>query len=110
MLSGGNMQKVVVARETKKIPSLLVANQPTRGVDVGAIEFIHKKIINLCHHQTAVLLVSSDLTEVFSLADRILVFYAGNIVANITNVKEITEEELGLYMLGLKRMDEVKYE
>ncbi len=108
MLSGGNMQKVVVARETKKVPDLLVANQPTRGVDIGAIEFIHRKIINLCQQQTAILLVSSDLSEVFSLADQILVFYAGDIVARITNCKDISEEELGLYMLGLKRMGEVQ--
>jgi ABC-type uncharacterized transport system ATPase subunit len=108
MLSGGNMQKVVVARETRKTPSLLVANQPTRGVDIGAIEFIHKKIVDLSCDKTAVLLVSSDLTEVFRLADKIIVFYAGKIVAKITNVSEITEEELGLYMLGLKSMDEVQ--
>ena len=108
MLSGGNMQKVVVARETRKTPSLLVANQPTRGVDIGAIEFIHKKIMDLSCDKTAVLLVSSDLTEVFRLADKIIVFYAGKIVAKITNVSEITEEELGLYMLGLKSMDEVQ--
>ena len=108
MLSGGNMQKVVVARETRKTPSLLVANQPTRGVDIGAIEFIHKKIVDLSCDKTAVLLVSSDLSEVFRLADKIIVFYAGKIVAKITNVSEITEEELGLYMLGLKSMDEVQ--
>jgi len=108
MLSGGNMQKVVVARETRKSPSLLVANQPTRGVDIGAIEFIHKKIVDLSCDKTAVLLVSSDLSEVFRLADKIIVFYAGKIVAKITNVSEITEEELGLYMLGLKSMDEVQ--
>ena len=90
------------------MPFLLVANQPTRGVDIGAIAFIHRKIINLCQQQTAILLVSSDLSEVFSLADQILVFYAGDIVARITNGKDISEEELGLYMLGLKRMGEVQ--
>jgi ABC-type uncharacterized transport system ATPase subunit len=103
MLSGGNMQKVVIARETKIPPKLLVADQPTRGVDIGAIEFIHKKLVEMRDAGTAILLISSDLAEVFSLSDRILVFYNGSIVANIHDVGSLTEEELGLYMLGLKR-------
>lgn len=110
MLSGGNMQKVVIARETDKLPKLLVADQPTRGVDVGAIEFIHKKIVEIRDDGCAVLLVSCDLAEVFALSDRILVFHEGQIVANITDIKKLTEEELGLYMLGLKRQSEVTNE
>lgn len=103
MLSGGNIQKVVIARETKDSPKLLVANQPTRGVDVGAIEFIHKKLLKLREEGCAILLVSSDLSEVFALSDRILVFYNGRIVTDIRNPESVTEEELGLYMLGLKK-------
>ena len=111
MLSGGNMQKVVIARETRKTPAILVANQPTRGVDIGAIEFIHRKIVELRNQGTAILLISSDLSEVFSLADRILVFYSGDIVAEINDVDNISEEELGLFMLGIKRINnKVKYE
>ncbi len=106
MLSGGNMQKVVIARETRKEPKLLVADQPTRGVDVGAIEFIHKKLVDLRDAGTAILLISSDLSEVFSLSDRILVFYNGRIVANIGDTGNLSEEELGLYMLGLKKMED----
>lgn len=105
MLSGGNMQKVVVARETKELPALLIADQPTRGVDVGAIEFIHAKLVQLRDDGCAVLLISSDLGEVFALSDRILVFHGGKIVADIDDVKSITEEELGQYMLGIKTME-----
>lgn len=107
MLSGGNVQKVVIARETKNPPKLLVADQPTRGVDVGAIEFIHRKLVELRDEGSAILLISSDLSEVFSLSDRILVFYNGSIVANITEPEKLSEEELGLYMLGLKKDGEI---
>lgn len=108
MLSGGNMQKVVVARETVNNPKLLIANQPTRGVDVGAIECIHNKIVSLRRQGCAILLVSSDLAEVFALSDRILVLHGGEIVGSLNNGKELTEEELGLYMLGLKRQEGAK--
>ena len=103
MLSGGNIQKVVVARETANGPKLLVANQPTRGVDVGAIECIHKKIVDLRESGCACLLISSDLSEVFALSDRILVLHGGEIVADLYNGDGLDEEELGMYMLGLKK-------
>ncbi|MGE5653410.1 MAG: ABC transporter ATP-binding protein [Bacillota bacterium] len=101
-LSGGNQQKVVVARELDRDPKLLVASQPTRGLDVGAIEFIHKQIVAERDRGRAVLLVSLELEEVMSLSDRIAVIYEGQIVAML-NPAEVTEQELGLYMAGAKR-------
>jgi general nucleoside transport system ATP-binding protein len=103
-LSGGNMQKVVIARELGLEPSLLVADQPTRGVDIGAIESIHKRIIELRDSGKAVILVSADLSEVFALADRILVFHNGEITAHIKDVSSVNEEVLGRYMLGVEKM------
>ena len=103
-MSGGNMQKVVVAREIAIEPELLIAAQPTRGVDVGAIEFIHNEIIKLRDKDKAVLLISMELDEVLSLSDRILVFYEGEIVGEFEN-KNLDELELGLYMTGAKRME-----
>lgn len=100
-LSGGNMQKVVLAREIESLPRLLIAAQPTRGVDIGSIEYIHKKIIELRDMNKAVLLVSAELDEVISLADRILVIYEGKIVGEF-NRDEIDESEIGLYMAGAK--------
>ena len=105
MLSGGNIQKVVVAREMEENPELLVADQPTRGVDVGAMELIHNRLLDLRSAGSAVLLISSDMSEVFNLADRILVFHEGEITAEITDVKSLSEEQLGRYMLGLERME-----
>jgi len=105
-LSGGNMQKVVIAREFSKDPKLLIASQPTRGVDIGAIEFIHKEIIRKRDEGVAVLLVSAELQEVLNLSDRIGVMYNGEIVAVIENNENVTEEEIGYYMLGLKRQEE----
>lgn len=102
MLSGGNMQKVVVARECSTSPSLIILNQPTRGIDVGAAEFVRRKVLELRDQGTAVFLVSADLNELFSLSDRLLVMFNGRIVAEINNVSETTENELGEYMLGLK--------
>lgn len=103
-LSGGNMQKVVVAREIGTNPRLLICDQPTRGIDVGAIEFIHRKILAMRKEGAAVLLLSADLAEVFDLADRILVFHKGEITAHITDVRNISEEQLGRYMLGIEKM------
>ncbi len=103
MLSGGNIQKVVVAREFSSEPSLIVADQPTRGIDVGATEFIRKRLVELRDAGAAVLLVSADLNEVMELSDSLIVFYGGEIRAYIPDVHGITDEELGLYMLGLKR-------
>lgn len=102
-LSGGNLQKVVIAREMAKNPKLLIASQPTRGVDIGAIEFIHREIIKKRDEGTAVLLVSAELSEVMSLSDRIGVMYNGEIVAILDNTADLTEEEIGYYMLGIKK-------
>ncbi len=106
MLSGGNIQKVVVARECSVEPRVLVAAQPTRGVDVGAIEFIHSQLLELRDKDSAILLISADLNEVLELSDSIAVMYEGEIVAYFEDSKEVTEEELGLCMLGLKKHDE----
>lgn len=105
MLSGGNMQKVVAARELGCHPTVVVANQPTRGVDVGAIEFLHRKLIALRDSGCCILLISADLSEVFALADRILVFHDGRIVARITDVEHTSEQQLGRYMLGIEQME-----
>jgi simple sugar transport system ATP-binding protein len=104
MLSGGNMQKVVVAREVDSDPVILIADQPTRGVDVGAIEFIHKKLVELRDQNKAILLISADLSEVFNLADRIFVFYNGEISGCFTDIDNLTDIEIGKYMLGIKKM------
>ena len=105
MLSGGNMQKVVVARELSQNPKLVIANQPTRGVDVGAIAFILEKLVELRDQGCGIILVSADMSEVFSLADRIIVFHEGTIAAEITDVENTTEQQLGRYMLGVERME-----
>ncbi len=101
-MSGGNQQKAIVAREIDKDPKLLIAVQPTRGLDVGAIEFIHKQIVAHRDAGNAVLLVSLELDEVMSLSDRILVMYEGEIVGEL-DPKKTTVEEMGLYMAGAKR-------
>lgn len=98
-LSGGNQQKAIIAREIDKDPKLLIAAQPTRGVDVGAIEFIHKRLIEQRDQGKAILLVSFELEEVMQLSDRIAVIYEGKLVA-IVNPKETTEQELGFLMAG----------
>lgn len=98
-LSGGNQQKLIVARELSRKPELLIASQPTRGVDVGAIEFIHKRLVAERDKNKAVLLVSLELDEVMALADRIAVVYDGQIVG-IVNGKDATEKELGIMMAG----------
>jgi simple sugar transport system ATP-binding protein len=104
-LSGGNMQKLVVARELAMEPRLLIAAQPTRGVDIGAVEAIHRRIVEERDKGVAVLVISAELSEVMALADRIAVMYEGQ-VTGIFAAGTVGEEELGLYMLGLKRMDE----
>ncbi|HLE01741.1 MAG TPA: ABC transporter ATP-binding protein [Bdellovibrionota bacterium] len=98
-LSGGNQQKLIIAREFECEPKLLIAAQPTRGVDVGAIEFIHRRILDAREKGAGVLLVSSELDEILALADRILVMYAGRIVAQF-NRGEVSEQVLGLSMGG----------
>lgn len=101
-MSGGNQQKAIVARELSRNPDLLLAVQPTRGLDVGAIEYMHGQIVKARDNGKAVLVVSFDLSEVMKLADRILVMHEGEIVANVLP-KDVTENELGLYMAGAKR-------
>ena len=101
-MSGGNQQKAIIAREVESNSDLLIAVQPTRGLDVGAIEFIHKQLVKQRDENKAVLLVSLELDEVMNVSDRILVMYEGEIVANL-DPKQIDEKELGLYMSGSKR-------
>jgi simple sugar transport system ATP-binding protein len=98
-LSGGNQQKLVIAREFRNSPRFIIAAQPTRGVDVGAIEFIHQKIFEARAQGCGVLLISSELDEVLALSDRILVIYEGRIVAEFAR-GGVTERELGLRMGG----------
>ncbi len=101
-MSGGNQQKAIIARELDKEHKLLVSVQPTRGLDVGAIEFIHRQLVETRDAGKAVLLMSLELDEVMNVSDRILVMYEGEIVGEL-NPKEITVQELGLYMSGAKR-------
>lgn len=103
MLSGGNMQKVVVAREMSSGPKLLIANQPTRGIDVGANEFIWNKIVELRDAGKAVILVSADLNEILELSDSILVMHKGEVAGYFEDASQVCEKELGLYMLGIKK-------
>jgi simple sugar transport system ATP-binding protein len=100
-LSGGNQQKLVVARELSRDPSVLVAAQPTRGLDVGAIEYVHRRLLEARGAGRAVLLVSLELDEVLSLSDRVLVVYEGEIVAE--HAAGVTEQEVGIEMLGGRR-------
>ena len=104
-MSGGNQQKAIIAREIDKDPQLLIAVQPTRGLDVGAIEYIHKQIVAQRDAGKAVLLVSLELDEVMNVSVRILVMFEGEIVGEF-DPKQVTVEELGLYMAGAKRMEE----
>lgn len=109
-LSGGNIQKVVVGREFSTSPRIIIADQPTRGIDVGATEAIHRYLVEAAEQGAAVLLVSADLPEVMGLSNRLCVMYEGEIVGFFPNVEELTEEELGLYMLGLKHQDRAEIE
>jgi len=103
-LSGGNQQKVIVAREFSRPIKLLIASQPTRGLDVGSIEYIHSRIIQKRDEGTAVLVVSSELDEIIALSDRIAVMYRGQII-DILPAAEATKEHLGLLMAGVKPQD-----
>jgi len=98
-LSGGNQQKLIIGREFELPPKLLLVSQPTRGVDIGAIEFIHRKIVELRDSGCAVLLVSAELEEVTALSDRLLVLHEGKIVGEV-DPKVTTNEEIGLMMTG----------
>ncbi|QGQ46796.1 ABC transporter ATP-binding protein [Metabacillus sediminilitoris] len=104
-LSGGNQQKAIIGREVDRNPDLLIAAQPTRGLDVGAIEFIHSRLIEQRDNGKAVLLISFELDEIMNVSDRIAVIYEGKIV-DIVDPKETTEQELGLLMAGSKRKKE----
>ncbi|NLA78187.1 MAG: ABC transporter ATP-binding protein [Erysipelothrix sp.] len=101
-MSGGNQQKAIVAREIDKNPDIILAVTPTRGLDVGAIEYIHKQLIHQRDNQKAVLLISLELNEVMEVSDRILVMYEGEFVGEVTP-RTVTQQELGLYMSGSKR-------
>lgn len=106
MLSGGNMQKVVAAREMTGEVDILIADQPTRGIDVGAAKFIHEQLVGMRDNDTAILLSSADINEVLNVSDSLIVFYNGKISAYFKDASEVTENELGLYMLGIKSMSE----
>ncbi|MBK9317094.1 MAG: ABC transporter ATP-binding protein [Acidobacteria bacterium] len=106
-LSGGNQQKLIIAREFDLHPKLILVAQPTRGVDIGAIEFIHRKLVELRDAGTAILLVSAELEEVLSLSDRVLVMYQGKIVGEV-DPQNVKQAEIGLLMTGGKKEDETK--
>ncbi len=106
MLSGGNIQKVVVAREFSCNPELIIADQPTRGIDVGATEFIRKKLVELSRSGIAVLLISADLNEVMELSDSLMIMHGGKIAAYFEDTTELNDEIMGEYMLGLKHQSE----
>jgi len=101
-LSGGNIQKLILARELDREPRVLLAAQPTRGVDIGATEYIHKRLVEQRANGTAILLISEDLEEVRALSDRIAVMYEGQIVGIVPPNR--TVEDLGLMMAGAKRI------
>ena len=98
-LSGGNQQKVIVGREFELDSRILVVDQPVRGLDVGSIEYIHRRIVEKRDNGEAVFLASADLDELFNLSDRIIVMYNGRIVME-KNTEDTTKEEVGAYMLG----------
>ena len=100
-MSGGNQQKAIIGREVDLDPLVMIASQPTRGLDVGAIEYIHKRLIELRDDQKAVLLVSFELDEIMSVSDRINVIYHGRITGDV-KPEETTTQELGLMMSGSK--------
>lgn len=110
MLSGGNIQKVVIAREFTSNANVIIANQPTRGVDVGATEFIRKKLVELSRAGAAVLVVSADLNEILGLSDRLMVFRKGRIVAHWADARKVDEIMLGEYMLGVREMEREEME
>ena len=103
-LSGGNAQKIIIAREFNRNPKVLIISQPTRGVDVGSIEYIHKEILKMQKEGKAILLISSELSEIMSLSDRIIVMYKGEIYGEL-NAKNASKEEIGLLMAGIKKED-----
>lgn len=105
-LSGGNIQKVVLARELSSSPEVVIADQPTRGVDVGATEFIRRELIKLRDEGKCIFLVSSDLNELLGLADRLIVLSGGKISAYFSDTSSLTEEDIGQYMLGVNKQSQ----
>ena len=105
-LSGGNLQKLIVARELSLSPSVLIAAQPSRGVDIGATEYIHDTLITHRNQGNAVLLVSNELSEIMSLSDRVLVIYKGRFVGEVDPLRT-SEEEIGLLMAGVVKEETV---
>jgi simple sugar transport system ATP-binding protein len=103
-LSGGNQQKVIVGREFSRPIRFLIAAQPTRGLDVGSIEYIHKRLLEKRDDGVAILLVSTELDEVMELSDRIAVMFAGEIIA-VVDAKDATKEQIGLLMAGVKETE-----
>ncbi len=110
LLSGGNIQRVVIAREFTAAADLMIADQPTQGVDIASIAYVHQKLIIDRNAGKAILLISADLTEILQLADRIVVLYNGEITAHFSAPAEITAEELGYYMLGAARQADQEIE
>jgi simple sugar transport system ATP-binding protein len=100
-LSGGNLQKIILARELAGEPRVIVACQPTRGLDVGAMEYIHSRLIEAKEQGAAVVLISEDLDEVFLLSDRIIVFYEGQIIGE-AEAQQASREQIGLWMSGVQ--------
>ncbi len=108
MLSGGNIQKVIVAREFSTNPSIIIANQPTRGIDVGASELIRRRLLEFRDAGCAVILISADLNEVLSLSDRLAVMYKGQFAGIFTDAEQVAEDLLGQYMLGIKKDEKLE--
>ena len=105
-LSGGNIQKVVVAREWQTSPKCMIASQPTRGIDIGSANYIHHQLIDMRNNGAAILLISADLNEVMAVSDSLIVMFEGKIVAYFKNAKDVSANELGFYMLGTKKQSE----
>jgi simple sugar transport system ATP-binding protein len=99
-LSGGNLQKVILARELGKSPKLLLADQPCRGLDIGVIEYVHERLLKLCSEGVGILLISEDLDEILSLSDRVMVMFKGQILGEF-KTKEAKRDQLGLLMAGV---------
>ena len=105
-LSGGNIQKVVVAREWQTSPKCMIASQPTRGIDIGSANYIHHQLIDMRNNGAAILLISADLNEVMAVSDSLIVMFEGKIVAYFKSAKDVSANELGFYMLGTKKQSE----
>ena len=108
-LSGGNAQKIIVARELAAKPDVLIACQPTRGIDIGSIEFIHKQLLNYRNEGNAVILISSELSEIMSLSDRVIVMHKGRISGEI-DPKDVDMMKVGLLMAGIRQEGEAQHD